>query len=99
MQWDKDNPSDRSQWLTQHPVLERLHPPYNYNVFRGDVDGFVQAIKDAISHPIERYANLARLLYMWELIDIIFVQLRVRADANVFGRETPCRDLREGLEK
>jgi hypothetical protein len=83
MQWDEENPSDRSQWLTQHPVMERLDPPYNYNVFRGDVDGFVQAIKDAIAHPIERYANLARLLYMRELITL--VQLCARADANVFG--------------
>jgi hypothetical protein len=57
MQWDEDNPSDRSQWLTQHGGLQRLDPPYVYNVFNGDLDGFVQAIKDAISHPIQRYVD------------------------------------------
>jgi len=55
LNWDRQNPSDRSQWTTQHDVLEQLDPPYVYNVFRDDVDGFVRAIKNAISHPIESY--------------------------------------------
>jgi hypothetical protein len=37
--------------------LRFLDPPYIYNVFREDLDGFVRAIKDAISHPIQRYVN------------------------------------------
>jgi len=55
LNWDRQNSSDKSQWTTQHPVLEQLEPPYVYNVFRDDLDGFVQAIKNAISHPIESY--------------------------------------------
>ena len=35
--------------------MELLEPPYNYNVFRGDLEGFVRAVTDAISHPIQRY--------------------------------------------
>ena len=37
--------------------MELLEPPYNYNVFRGDLEGFVRAVTDAISHPIQRYAH------------------------------------------
>jgi hypothetical protein len=55
MGWDHENPSDMSRWQTQHYLLQSLGPPYVYNVFKGDTDGFVQAIKDAISHPIASY--------------------------------------------
>jgi hypothetical protein len=73
-------------WLTQHPVLERLDPPYNYNVFQGDVDGFVRAIKDALSHPIERYVNTGvHLIVIRDRAYIANVQLCARADAYVIG--------------
>lgn len=37
-------------------MLQALDPPYVYNVFKGDTEGLVQAVKDAVSHPIDRYA-------------------------------------------
>jgi len=55
MGWDHENPADMSRWSTQHSQLQSLGPPYVYNVFQGDTDGFVQAIKDAISHPIDSF--------------------------------------------
>jgi len=55
MGWDHENPSEAAHWQTQHFPLQRLGPPYVYNVFKGDTDGLVQAMKDAISHPIDRY--------------------------------------------
>ncbi|KIM79534.1 hypothetical protein PILCRDRAFT_823456 [Piloderma croceum F 1598] len=55
LQWDKENPSDKSQWVSQHSLLELLEPPYVYNVFKDDLEGFVKAIQDAISHPIQSF--------------------------------------------
>jgi len=36
-------------------MLKLLDPPYVYNVFKGDLEGFVDAITDAIANPIDRY--------------------------------------------
>ncbi|KAJ7432305.1 hypothetical protein B0H11DRAFT_1940785 [Mycena galericulata] len=52
-QWDPQNPNDRSRWSTQHDPLRDLSPPYVYNVFRNDREGFLQAIRDAKAHPLE----------------------------------------------
>jgi len=51
------------QWVSQHSPLELLEPPYVYNVFQGDLEGFVKAVQDAISHPIERYVDADPYLY------------------------------------
>jgi len=53
--WDRDNPTNRSRWQTQHNLLRDLSPPYVYNVFKKDTQGFVQAIKDALANPIDSY--------------------------------------------
>ncbi|KAJ7118542.1 hypothetical protein C8R43DRAFT_94524 [Mycena crocata] len=53
--WNRRRPSDRSAWNTQHDMLKDLSPPYVYHVFKGDRDGFVNAIRDALANPIERY--------------------------------------------
>jgi hypothetical protein len=34
--------------------LKYLDPPYVYNVHKDDYKGFVDAINDALSHPIDR---------------------------------------------
>jgi len=36
-------------------MLKLLDPPFVYNVFKDDFDGFVAAINNATSHPIDRY--------------------------------------------
>ncbi|KAJ7611389.1 hypothetical protein DFH06DRAFT_1373655 [Mycena polygramma] len=53
--WDEDNPTDRTRWMAQHPTLKQLDPPYVYNVFQGDKPGFVKAVVDATSTPIESF--------------------------------------------
>ncbi|KAF8211116.1 hypothetical protein K438DRAFT_1808837 [Mycena galopus ATCC 62051] len=53
--WDRENPTDRTRWQTQHDYLKHLSAPYVYHVFVGDRDGFVDAIKSAIENPIESY--------------------------------------------
>ncbi|KAJ7740883.1 hypothetical protein B0H14DRAFT_2989789 [Mycena olivaceomarginata] len=53
--WDTNNPTDRTRWATQHDALKDLSAPYVYNVFLGDRDGFVNAIKSAAENPIESY--------------------------------------------
>ncbi|KAJ7693592.1 hypothetical protein B0H17DRAFT_1059112 [Mycena rosella] len=53
--WDKKNPTDRTKWNTQHDMLKHLSPPHVYHVFKGDRDGFVNAIRDALANPIESY--------------------------------------------
>ncbi|KZP31529.1 hypothetical protein FIBSPDRAFT_724484 [Athelia psychrophila] len=55
LEWDHENPSDKSKWKTQHSSLALLAPPYVYNVRRDDRDGFVKAIKDAVENPIPSY--------------------------------------------
>ncbi|KAJ7120180.1 hypothetical protein C8R44DRAFT_623732, partial [Mycena epipterygia] len=53
--WAADNPSDRTQWQSQHATLKYLDAPYVYNVFKGDKAGFVKAVVDAVSTPIESF--------------------------------------------
>ncbi|KAF8211115.1 hypothetical protein K438DRAFT_1569743 [Mycena galopus ATCC 62051] len=54
-EWDKKNPTDRTKWQTQHDQLKGLSAPYVYHVFKGDRDGFVDAIKSAVENPIESF--------------------------------------------
>jgi len=54
VQWDRDNPANMSRWQTQHSSLRDLGPPYVYNVFNHDTQGFVKAVKDALANPIDR---------------------------------------------
>ena len=53
-QWDREDRQDRTKWSTQHGMLKLLDPPFVYNVFKDDLDGFVDAISDAMLNPIER---------------------------------------------
>ncbi|KAF7973736.1 hypothetical protein HWV62_14308 [Athelia sp. TMB] len=53
IQWDKEHPEDRQAWSAQHSMLKFLDPPYVYNVFEGDLVGFIEAIEDAVANPIE----------------------------------------------
>jgi len=53
--WDPEDPTDRAKWNAQHALLKLLDPPYVYNVFKGDREGFVNAVKAAISTPIDSY--------------------------------------------
>lgn len=46
---------DKSKWGVQHGLLKFEDPPYVYNVFKDDEEGFVKAIKDALATPIDRY--------------------------------------------
>jgi len=55
LSWNLDHPEDRLQWGVQHGLLKFLDPPYVYNVFKDDIDGFVKAIQASISHPIDRH--------------------------------------------
>ncbi|KAJ7462127.1 hypothetical protein FB451DRAFT_1140209 [Mycena latifolia] len=53
--WDRANPSDRTKWHTQHNALKQFSAPYVYHVFKDDRAGFVQAVSDAKSHPIQSF--------------------------------------------
>jgi len=55
MDWNRHDPEDRKAWHSQHGILKFLESPFVYNVHKDDFDGFMQAIKNAISHPINRY--------------------------------------------
>jgi hypothetical protein len=57
-QWDKNDPTNRDKWSGQQGMLKDFDPPYVYNVFRGDKEGFIKAIKDALANPIERSSYL-----------------------------------------
>ncbi|KAF8187026.1 hypothetical protein K438DRAFT_1835497 [Mycena galopus ATCC 62051] len=53
--WDTGDPLNRNKWEAQHGMLKHLNPPYVYHVYKNDRDGFVNAIKEAVSHPIESF--------------------------------------------
>ncbi|KAJ6505244.1 hypothetical protein C8R45DRAFT_894550 [Mycena sanguinolenta] len=53
--WDRKNPTDRMRWDSQHNTLKHLDPPYVYNVFKGDKEGFVNAVVQATSRSIEGF--------------------------------------------
>ncbi|KAJ7510720.1 hypothetical protein B0H11DRAFT_2269294 [Mycena galericulata] len=55
LEWNADDPADRTQWSSQHGMLHLLDPPYVYNVFKGDTAGFVHAGVAAMAHPIESF--------------------------------------------
>lgn len=55
LKWSPDDPTNRRYWDAQHGQLKWLDPPYVYNVFKGDKEGFVKAVKSAIENPIGRF--------------------------------------------
>ncbi|KAI0317949.1 hypothetical protein OF83DRAFT_84019 [Amylostereum chailletii] len=55
LSWDPKRPTDRSLWRSQHSTLKSLDPPYVYNVFINDKQGFVKAIKSALNNPIDSF--------------------------------------------
>ncbi|KAJ7770987.1 hypothetical protein DFH07DRAFT_879501 [Mycena maculata] len=55
LDWDRKDPMNRDKWIAQQGTLKDLDPPYVYNVFKGDKEGFMKAVEGAIAHPIQRY--------------------------------------------
>ncbi|KAF7323838.1 hypothetical protein MKEN_00605100 [Mycena kentingensis (nom. inval.)] len=53
--WDRDYPTDRTRWVAQHETLKYLDPPYVYNVFVNDDEGFVRAVKEATERPFSSF--------------------------------------------
>lgn len=60
LDWDRSDPTNRNKWFAQQGLLKDFDPPYVYNVFKGDKEGFLRAIKDAMEHPIERSPIFSR---------------------------------------
>ncbi|KAK4687880.1 hypothetical protein P7C73_g2237, partial [Tremellales sp. Uapishka_1] len=50
-EWDVEDPYNRSAWNSQHNSLKWLDPPYVYNVFVNDYEGFVRALHGAMNDP------------------------------------------------
>ncbi|KAF8302530.1 hypothetical protein DL93DRAFT_496127 [Clavulina sp. PMI_390] len=55
LEWDSSRPEYRGAWNTQHNGLRDLDPPYVYNVFKDDEEGLLNAISQAMRHPISRF--------------------------------------------
>ncbi|KAJ6453778.1 hypothetical protein C8R45DRAFT_1112330 [Mycena sanguinolenta] len=53
--WDDNDPTNKTRWYAQHNTLKHLEPPFVYNVYRGDKEGFVNAVVKAASTPIESF--------------------------------------------
>jgi len=53
--WDNQNPSDKTKWHAQHSHLKFQGPPYVYNVFFDDGEGFADAIRSALQNPIKSF--------------------------------------------
>jgi hypothetical protein len=54
IQWDRNDPTNRDKWTAQQGALKDVDPPYVYNVLRGDKEGFIKAVKEALANPIQR---------------------------------------------
>ncbi|KAJ6534589.1 hypothetical protein DFH09DRAFT_1091919 [Mycena vulgaris] len=66
-QWDETHPDDTTKWHGQHAMMAFMKPPYVYNSFstfhrcaeikvrKGDREGFVKAVVDALANPIDSY--------------------------------------------
>lgn len=50
--WDPLDPSNRLSWSAQHELLKFEDPPYVYNVKKGDLEGFVDAVRRAVENPL-----------------------------------------------
>lgn len=57
LQWDPENPQDKSRWDSQHVILRYLDPPYVYNVQKDDEQGLIDAINAAYENPIDRFVT------------------------------------------
>ncbi|KZT55606.1 glycosyltransferase family 18 protein [Calocera cornea HHB12733] len=54
---DPGDPHDTSKWISQHDPMMNLGEPYAYTVLQGDTEGFVQAMKKALTTPIQPYVH------------------------------------------
>ncbi|EIW71341.1 hypothetical protein TREMEDRAFT_42765 [Tremella mesenterica DSM 1558] len=55
LEWDEEDPKDRSKWHAQQWHMTDLDPPYVYNVHAHDIVGLRRAVHAAIHHPIESF--------------------------------------------
>ncbi|KAF7320164.1 hypothetical protein MKEN_00800900 [Mycena kentingensis (nom. inval.)] len=54
-EWNASDPTNRDYWVAQHGTMKELDPPFVYNVFQGDKQGFIDAVKKALENPIDRF--------------------------------------------
>ncbi|KAF7298570.1 hypothetical protein MIND_00803700 [Mycena indigotica] len=55
LSWDTVNPGDKARWNSQHNTLKHFEAPYVYNIFKGDTEGFVRAVDEAVRNPISSF--------------------------------------------
>ncbi|KAF8334197.1 uncharacterized protein EI90DRAFT_3051445 [Cantharellus anzutake] len=60
--WNRLDPWNRDYWDIQHGLLKLLDPPYVYNVHSGDKEGFLKAIKGAMTNPLTDRYILERMM-------------------------------------
>ncbi|KAJ7729672.1 hypothetical protein DFH07DRAFT_895489 [Mycena maculata] len=87
--WDHSNPNDTYKWETQNTDLNNLGPPYVYNVFAKDYDGFKRAIVDAVTHPIESYIpeHMTEVAVENRIADFLARDWRMEAQAVLDSRK------------
>ncbi|KAJ7203018.1 hypothetical protein GGX14DRAFT_461959 [Mycena pura] len=79
--WDKNKPTDKTRWNSQHNTLKALDPPYVYNVFKNDKEGFVNAVVQATSTPIESFILPAMRMSAVEARLAVILETDWRAEA------------------
>lgn len=85
--WDKKNPDDRKKWYTQQEQLNDIPEPYVYHVRKGDRKGLVEALKKAVTTPIDRYIpEKARRDYVFQRHKLL-VTHDWRAECNKYVDE------------
>ncbi|ORY34622.1 hypothetical protein BCR39DRAFT_513651 [Naematelia encephala] len=55
LQWDEEDPFDRSKWHAQQWHMTDIEPPYVYHVHAHDLDELRTTVGEALAHPIESW--------------------------------------------
>ncbi|RSH94917.1 hypothetical protein EHS25_000001 [Saitozyma podzolica] len=55
VEWDENDPDNRTKWVTQQWHMTDLEPPYVYSVKAHDLHGLRAAVHSALTHPINSY--------------------------------------------
>lgn len=87
LEWDEHDPTNRTAWTAQHEMLKNLDPPHVYNIFKGDKEGFTQAVKAALAHPIQSYTLEHMRMRAVELRLGNILETDWKADAQLLLRE------------
>ncbi|PPQ88221.1 hypothetical protein CVT25_005186 [Psilocybe cyanescens] len=79
--WNRDDPWNKSHWHTQHPSLNQFEPPYVYHVHARDWDSFLKTVAIASATEIPKFIpqHMTELAVQERLIKLMETDWRALA--------------------